>query len=125
MRYACALLLLTWPFAAAAQTARSVADCEKVKGDLAYNQCLASFGPPARSGSSPSTAGPAEPEEPVEQGRRSRMRTSGSGTDAGVVARRRGGRKSAAFEVVSGRGEPEASSSGRRRFSYRGGHRRR
>ena len=46
-------LMLAAPFAAqraAAQgTPRSMAECERLKNDLAYNQCLAMFGPPARN----------------------------------------------------------------------------
>ena len=55
MRLLVALLLLSAPLAglAHAQGApRSIGDCERVKGDLAYNGCLATFGPRAnvRSG---------------------------------------------------------------------------
>ena len=48
-----ASLMLAAPMAAetaAAQgTPRSMAECERLKNDLAYNQCLAMFGPPARN----------------------------------------------------------------------------
>ncbi|CAO4163775.1 hypothetical protein [Methylorubrum populi] len=42
--------LLTLAVPALAQgTPRSMAECERLKNDLAYNQCLAMFGPPARN----------------------------------------------------------------------------
>lgn len=55
MRHPVALLLLLGPLllgplagAATAQGApRSIGDCERIKGDLAYNGCLAMFGPRA------------------------------------------------------------------------------
>src|SRR3954465_12722235 len=41
-----ALVLLALPATAVAQSRPgSIGDCEKIKNDLAYNQCLASFGP--------------------------------------------------------------------------------
>lgn len=47
------LLMLAAPVlaqpAAAQGTPRSMAECERLKNDLAYNQCLAMFGPPARN----------------------------------------------------------------------------
>ena len=60
MRVLPALLLLGLlpaGVSAAAAQPRSIGDCEKVKGDLAYNQCLASFGPPARAGAARSQGG--------------------------------------------------------------------
>ncbi|WP_342151333.1 hypothetical protein [Methylorubrum sp. SB2] len=42
------LLALAAP-AAAQGTPRNMAECERLKNDLAYNQCLAMFGPPARN----------------------------------------------------------------------------
>ena len=41
------MLALTLP-AFAQVTPRSIGDCERLKSDLAYNQCLAMFGPEAR-----------------------------------------------------------------------------
>ncbi|MBY0260172.1 hypothetical protein [Methylobacterium sp.] len=38
---------------------RSVSDCERLKNDLAYNQCLATFGPAARNVASGVSAGTA------------------------------------------------------------------
>ncbi|GJD32719.1 hypothetical protein PMNALOAF_3996 [Methylobacterium adhaesivum] len=44
------LLALLAPALAAAQgTPRSVGECERLKNDLAYNQCLAMFGPAAKN----------------------------------------------------------------------------
>src|SRR3954471_4747790 len=99
---AVALLLAALSGTAHAQSPRSVANCERVKGDLAYNQCLASFGPPARSGGSPSPDGGASPpagqvapddDGPGEEPRGGRIRR---GASAGTALRRRGGRQSAA-----------------------------
>ena len=48
MRFLLTCALLLAPLGAAAQAPRapaSQADCEKLRDDLAYNQCLASFGP--------------------------------------------------------------------------------
>lgn len=108
MRHLAALLLLIGPLAGAAfaQTApRSIGDCEKIKGDLAYNQCLAMFGPKANTkaasadglpGAAPpadstATAAAAEPAPTRGYGRRSR---------SGRVAYSRG-RQRAAFAVGS------------------------
>ncbi|MCJ2013944.1 hypothetical protein [Methylobacterium sp. J-076] len=45
-----ASILCVVPFAALAQgTPRSIGDCERLKNDLAYNQCLAMFGPAAKN----------------------------------------------------------------------------
>lgn len=100
------LLALAVP-AAAQGAPRSMAECERLKNDLAYNQCLAMFGPPARNlaggggdgaaASAPmpvaSTATipgiPAVEEPDVQEGRRSRRSRYS----------RRNGRMSAAFTV--------------------------
>jgi hypothetical protein len=92
MKYPILAALLAFPCAAMAQPApKSIAGCEKIKGDLAYNQCLASFGP--KRGERPSrgaAAAPADGDEPVAtRGRR--------GRSAGYA--RRGGRQRAVFEV--------------------------
>jgi hypothetical protein len=87
------------PIVAVAQAARprSVNDCEQVKGDLAYNQCLSMFGPAAHtkgaavgSGDGAEAAAAVVPAaEPAVQSRRGRRgRTV-----------RRGGRQSASFAV--------------------------
>lgn len=113
--------------AAAQGTPRSMAECERLKNDLAYNQCLALFGPPARNVASgggytagsdpaPSTSSVAstatipgipsveEPDiEPVgRRGRRGR-------------AARRNGRASASFDVGSVESGAESGSSRSRR----------
>jgi hypothetical protein len=45
-----AALLLLAPLPAWAQsTPRSIGECERLKNDLAYNQCLAMFGPAAKN----------------------------------------------------------------------------
>lgn len=126
-----ASLLLVAPLAAgtaAAQGApRSMAECERLKNDLAYNQCLAMFGPPARNVASgggyvsgndaaASTASVASTatipgipsiEEPDIEPVRRRGRRSG-----------RRGRASASFDVGSaetGAGESEGRASRSRR----------
>ncbi|MFE1601703.1 hypothetical protein [Methylobacterium sp. ID0610] len=110
MRHAFAMLLLFGPLAgpALAQGApRSVADCERIRGDLAYNQCLSLFGPaapmkgaaaaaaaearlPATTASAAVTAEDAEP-APSYRGRRRYGR------------RVHRGRQTASFAVMSGR----------------------
>jgi hypothetical protein len=93
MKYPILVALLAFPCAAMAQPApKSIADCEKIKGDLAYNQCLAGFGP--KMGERPSRGAAAAPadgdDEPVAtRGRR--------GRSAGYA--RRGGRQRAVFEI--------------------------
>lgn len=45
-----ALVVLLTPLPALAQgTPRSIGECERLKNDLAYNQCLAMFGPAAKN----------------------------------------------------------------------------
>ncbi|MCJ2073559.1 hypothetical protein MKK75_33035 [Methylobacterium sp. J-030] len=45
-----ALAVLLAPLPAQAQgTPRSIGECERLKNDLAYNQCLAMFGPAAKN----------------------------------------------------------------------------
>jgi len=48
-------------------TPRSVGECERLKNDLAYNQCLAMFGPPARNvaGGDGLPSAPPVPGDPV------------------------------------------------------------
>ncbi|SFL29618.1 hypothetical protein [Methylorubrum salsuginis] len=102
---AACLLALVGP-AAAQGAPRSMAECERLKNDLAYNQCLAMFGPPARNvgggdGSSALSAPapvastatipgiPAVEEPEVQEGRRGRRSRYS----------RRNGRMNAAFTV--------------------------
>ena len=94
MRYLLTCLLLLCPIAAAAQSPeapKSVSDCERIKNDLAYNQCLASFGPKRGELAARSIA----------DGQRRVVRRSRGGGRS--VRRSRGGRQAAAFDVVSGR----------------------
>ncbi len=115
-----ALILLALPVAASAQPARSIADCERIKNDLAYNQCLASFGPPAQAGAARSKGGEtdagdqaAEP-EPQSSGSSRRERALEARQAGTASIRRRGGRQSMSFDVVGGRSE--AATSGRTRI---------
>ena len=94
MKYLISSLLVLCPLAAAAQSpgaAKSVADCESIKNDLAYNQCLASFGP--KQGER--AAGADDDGESWRQSRR-----------GGKSGRR--GRQAASFDVVSGRSSQKA-----------------
>jgi hypothetical protein len=110
MKYVVLVVLLAFPVAAAAQPApKSIADCEKIKGDLAYNQCLASFGPKMGERHSRGVAAPADDDEPVvARGRRGR---------SGYA--RRGGRQRAVFEVGRGRQSLRVSPSWRGTASSR------
>ncbi|MGY2048979.1 hypothetical protein [Methylobacterium sp. JK268] len=105
MRHALAMFLLLGPLAgsALAQGApRSVADCERIRGDLAYNQCLSLFGPAAPTKGSSAAAAAAAETTPVRL-------PAASEAEAEVTPRRRGrrhygrhyrhGRQSASFTV--------------------------
>jgi hypothetical protein len=87
MRYLISSLLVLCPLAAFAQSpgaAKSVEDCENIKNDLVYNQCLASFGPKhgeRRAGAS---------------------HDDGDGPSRRTGRSARGGRQAATFNVVSG-----------------------
>ncbi|GJE76291.1 hypothetical protein [Methylorubrum suomiense] len=86
---------------------RSMAECERLKNDLAYNQCLAMFGPPARNvgggdggaASAPAPVAatatipgiPAVEEPEMQEGRRGRRSRYS----------RRSGRVSAAFAIAT------------------------
>jgi hypothetical protein len=85
--------LLLGSSAAAAQPAPS--DCESIRNDLAYNRCLASFGPKRGERSARETAD--EPDAPAARSAR------------GAPVLRRDGRQTATFDVVSGRGEARAA----------------
>jgi hypothetical protein len=115
MKYLVPLLFLAWPLAVAAEP-RSIDDCEKIKGDLAYNQCLASFGPPARSGVAHSSAGEvdARDQEPEPQHGASpqRGRVSYGRQAEDAYGRRRGERQRMSFEISHR--EPEEKASRRR-----------
>lgn len=93
MKYLFTWLLLLCPLAAAAQSSSptaSVSDCERIKNDLAYNQCLASFGP--KRGERAARAIVEDDGEPT-------ARRSGRGGRSA----RRGGRQGATFDVMTGR----------------------
>jgi hypothetical protein len=87
MKHLLICLSLLCPFAAMAQPS-SMADCERIKNDLAYNECLASFGP--KRGEQPVRAAADEDEGPTARAPGAR----------GPVTRR-GGRQTAVFDVVS------------------------
>lgn len=90
MKYLVLAVLLAFPAAAAAQAPpKSIAECERIKGDLAYNQCLSMFGPKVGERRSRGVASADDGDEPaVTRGRRGRHGYS-----------RRGGRQRAVFEV--------------------------
>ena len=130
-RLASLLFVLAGP-ALAQGTPRSIGECERLKNDLAYNQCLAMFGPAAKNiaGGDGGASAPApsyseeaiaaagipsadEPElaEPTQRGRRGRYG-------------RRGGRQSMSFAVATA-GSDEAVETGSRRshrYRYRRSH---
>ena len=109
MKLLICLLLLLAPAAASAQDKpRSIAECEKVKEDLAYNNCLASFGP--KRGERPATgaAVPADADDPKPAVSR--------GARASRFARRgKRGRISATFDVRSGQVQRRGVRRGRAR----------
>ena len=109
-----ALAVLLAPFPSLAQgTPRSIIECERLKNDLAYNQCLAMCGPAAMNvaggyasadpAAAPALAAPLpqaeEAVETVPSGRRGRYRshrgrqsaafTTGGGETRGYRRRRR------------------------------------
>ncbi|AWN42492.1 hypothetical protein [Methylobacterium durans] len=90
------LLLACTPLAAQ-ETPRSIGDCERLKNDLAYNQCLSIFGPAAKNiaggdgaaSSAPPVTAAAIPmaEDPtpeVGRGRRGRSRYGRRGRQVAV-----------------------------------------
>jgi hypothetical protein len=97
MKYLALAAFLAFPVAAAAQTPGSIQDCERIKGDLAYNQCLAMFGPKVGERRRAAGVAPAEEDEPAVE--RSDRR--------GRYAYRRGsrGRMTASFEIGSRKAE--------------------
>lgn len=102
------LLLLLMPAAAFAQDQpRSIADCETIKEDLAYNNCLASFGPKRGERRATGAAVPPDADEQPKASRNVRV--------ARESRRGRRGRVSATFEVRSGRIDRRSVSRGRAR----------
>lgn len=110
-----AALFLLAPLSAAAQSPSSIGDCEKIKNDMAYNQCLASFGP---------KVGQRAPRVGIGQDPESSVAETPSPGRTRVVRGRRG-RQTATFDVVSGgsrevrRGKASRSRSYGSRRSYR------
>ena len=106
---------------------RSVAECERLKNDLAYNQCLAMFGPPAKnvaSGDGATGGGTAAPVPPstsvagIPSVEEPELATSGRRGRRGRHARR-GGRQSAVFAVASAEGADAAPTRRSRRRRHR------
>ena len=111
----CGLAVVLLPCLALAAHAqgspRSMADCERLKNDLAYNQCLAMFGPPAKNvatgdgglASAPITSVPAPASTSVAgipSVEEPELETRGRRGRRGRHARR-GGRQSAVFAVAT------------------------
>jgi len=107
MRFILIAACLVLPAAAQAQGARSIDDCEKIAAPLAYNQCLASFGPKVGERAPRVAAEPSDDEPKTRPARRVKR--------GGVVRRGREGRRSASFGIVSGRGKAVESSPRRKR----------
>jgi len=93
MRLPITLLLALFPFAALAQTPASVADCERIENALAYNECLASFGP---------KVGERQPRVAVGGGEYQARPADRRGR-GGRTVRGRSGRQAASFEIRRGR----------------------
>ena len=111
-----AFAVLLAPLPALAQgTPRSIGECERLKNDLAYNQCLAMFGPAAKNvaggfasadmASAPAIAAPLPQAEEAAE-------AAPSGSRGRYRARR--GRQSAVF--TSGGGETRSYRRRRRRY---------
>jgi hypothetical protein len=109
MRLLLAAALLCLPAAALAQgSPRSIEDCERIKVDMAYNQCLASFGP--KMGERSPRGGPvAEDYEEAQPAARPARRGRAS------YQRGRRGRQAASFNTVSRGGAREVRSYKKRR----------
>ena len=123
--------LLTIP--AAIQAApRSASDCENLKNDLAYNQCLAMFGPAAKNiAAGGGRAAIAPPPAPVDTEAATgvpsveepELRESSRRGGRRYRSYRRGGRQSASFEV-GGDSAPAIERGESRRSRYRSRRRR-
>ncbi|MDJ1157598.1 hypothetical protein QNA08_05030 [Chelatococcus sp. SYSU_G07232] len=104
MKVLLALFLTVVPAAALAQAKpRTLADCEKIEAALAYNACLASFGPRRGERPAPGTMPQAEEGEP---GARPARAAAGRQAIPGAVAsgKRAGGRSFAVFDVTPAKG---------------------
>jgi len=126
--FAALLLVALSATAASGQSPRSIEDCERIRGDLAYNQCLAQFGPrvgqrPARASVAPDEVEP----QPAVRERRHPGRASVTPKEdearpavrerrraSRVVVRRGRVRQTAAFEIRS-RSADAAAPAGRQR----------
>jgi hypothetical protein len=105
-----AALLALLPTAALAQGApRSIEDCERIKVDMAYNQCLAAFGP--KRGERIPRGGPVA--EAGDEAAPVAVRGSRRGRAAYRQGRR--GRQAVAFTVGKRRGAAVYSRKKRRR----------
>ena len=105
-----AALLVLLPTAVLAQGApRSIADCERIKADMAYNQCLATFGP--KRGERIPRGGPVA--EAGDEAAPVAVRGSRKGRFAYRQGRR--GRQAASFRVGNRRGVAVSSRNKRRR----------
>jgi hypothetical protein len=101
MKYLALFALLIVPVGAFAQAApKSIADCERIKGDLAYNQCLSMFGPKVGERRSRGVAAADDDAPVITRGRRGR---------SGYA--RRGGRQRAVFEIGRSRSSLRVSPS--------------
>ena len=108
----CLLFLLAPTLALAQEQARSISDCEKIKADLAYNNCLASFGPKMGERRSRAAAAPADAdEEPAVRQSSRRGRVSASFSVRGGEVRQSRTRPSRAYRS---RGSGSRSSRWRR-----------
>ena len=94
MRILLAAALLLVPASALAQAQpQKIEDCEAISAPLAYNACLAKFGPARRPG------GPEVTEVPPDADKKVFRRSS----RRGKIARGRGGRAHAEFRVSKGK----------------------
>ena len=93
-RWLLVLLCLVWAGAASAQAsrARSIEDCEKIRAAHEYNLCLAAFSPRVGERRARVRGSARQERTAIRRGRGGRE-----------IARSRGGRQSATFEVRSSR----------------------
>ena len=90
MRFLREIVVLGVLAAASARAApKNIDDCEKIKEPMAYNECLASFGPAVGhvgSGQSYAPASEGEPRAAVGKGRRARAHHASARRGAGGMA---------------------------------------
>ena len=105
VRILLAAALLALPLSALAQVQpKKIEDCESISAPLAYNACLARFGPARRPG------GPEVTEVPPDADKKVFRRSS----RRGKIARGRGGRAHAEFAVRKNKKAVRAGSSGKK-----------